>query len=157
MMDISTYICERGQLRSNGLLIPIDRFEGPVNDPLYIYGAVEISVQGKQLISRNVIDLIDQVWGYLINGVASIAAQKRFSTYFPDQPILLEMVVEKGNVLKMSIQSNRVFAVRIDKDEATTALLSAGLKFFERLRSIVPSKTSVYDSDIRRIKSLQDR
>ncbi|MEJ7596461.1 MAG: hypothetical protein WKG01_01020 [Kofleriaceae bacterium] len=82
MLSIASY------LKQGDELVPIAQFHGPIDDEDYIEGAIELTIDYKPLLTTAQVDYVDQLWAYLITGMAEEVAQgKPFSTLFPDCPI----------------------------------------------------------------------
>jgi hypothetical protein len=77
----------RTLLKADEEFIPVEEYVGRIADENYIEGALELTVGGKELLSRRHWDLVDQLWCYLARGVAKVSRGEAFSTYFPDSPI----------------------------------------------------------------------
>lgn len=60
-----------------------------VPDEDYIEGALRLWVGDEQIVGASDWDLIDQLWAYLVDGLADIGAGKPHRLRFPDQPIEL--------------------------------------------------------------------
>lgn len=106
MIHIQTYIMH------DDMFIPIADFHGMIKDRNYVPGSIELQVDGKVIIDRNVWDYISDLWPYLLHGIeALLDGQPEWETYYPDQPISLAFKV---------IANNRV-AITIDYSEKTSA------------------------------------
>src|SRR5947208_1561419 len=57
----------------------------------YIEGAIVIEYDGKFILDFIMWDLVDQLWTYLIRMIEDTLNTGCAETYFPDQPIKLEM------------------------------------------------------------------
>ncbi|WP_157738863.1 hypothetical protein [Labrenzia sp. VG12] len=73
-------------------------FNGPLDDPHYIDGAISLIIDGVELLGTELWDLVDQLWCYIANGLVEAAGGRTFSTYFPDQPLQISFTPLGDNV-----------------------------------------------------------
>src|SRR5579872_1274763 len=85
-------------------LVPIDEFEGPVVDPDYIEGAIDLTIDHKPILRRELVDYVDQLWAYLVDGLGEVVAGREFSTGYPDMPIDIVLLPQGSNV-NISVRS----------------------------------------------------
>src|SRR5258707_13642659 len=81
MIQTNIYVLTDGRYQ------PIATTRGPLPDPDYIDGILELSIDGHAIITRNALDLIDQLWAYIVDGAVELARGRSFKTGFSDQPI----------------------------------------------------------------------
>ena len=121
----------RSFMKVDGDLIPIEEFQGPIIDRLYIEGAIEMSVGRQTLLSRDMVDYIDQLWAYLVEGLGEVMVGREFSTCYPDMPLTI-VLRPQGDRVAIKVGSRA--EVSVMRNELCRALVSAGTVFFERLR-----------------------
>lgn len=135
-------------------LVPVEDFVGPVHDEDYIEGAIELSVDDKPVLTREMVDYPDQLWAYLIEGLEQIRAGREFSTYYPDMPVKI-VLQPQGEHVTISVDTRKkVFEASAGLDELCHALASAARTFFEQLGPLAPGNRSMYDGCITRLVSL---
>ncbi|ELY2739278.1 hypothetical protein SMC30_004358 [Cronobacter dublinensis] len=83
-------------------------------------------------------DYIDDLWSYLAEGLSIVSKGHAFKTYFPDQPIEVNLVPDKNTIL-VSVNCNAEVKVSVNKDDFLIAMAEHAKKFFEHLKLIVPS------------------
>ncbi len=83
MIEISTYVFTSPDYEL------VEALSKPPPDADYIKGVIELTIGGVEILTRRVWDLVDQLWAYMVNGVAEVAAGRSFLTRFPDQPLEL--------------------------------------------------------------------
>jgi hypothetical protein len=135
-------------------LVLIEDFTGPVRDEDYIDGAIELIVGDQPVLSREQVDLVDQLWSYLIEGLEEILAGREFSTGYPDMPV---RVVLRPNDKRVAIEvdaGERVAEATVTIDELRTAMLTAGTTFFERLRPHLTRTQHRCDRQLARLAAL---
>ena len=131
-------------------LVPIDEFEGPVVDPDYIEGAIDLTIDHKPILRRELVDYVDQLWAYLVDGLGEVVAGREFSTGYPDMPIDI-VLSPRGSNVSISVRSK---SHKWDADACTAvaelvdALVPAGTLFFERMCRLVPSHRVAYEQCI---------
>jgi hypothetical protein len=132
MIEISTY------LKHGEEFIPVEKFAGPLPDEDYIEGAIELSINGRSLLTREDWDCVDQLWAYLVDGLASIQIGKPFKTYFPDQPIEVSFTPEvRSERVKVQVTINKN---RVDASAGLSVFIMEmareARRFFERMQGI---------------------
>lgn len=155
MIKISTYL-KRGEE-----FFPLENFASSLLDEDYIEGAIELSIDGRSLLTRAEWDCIDQLWAYLVAGLASLQAGKPFKTYFPDQPIELAFSPDarSGRVkVQVTINRNRN---RVDVFTSLPVFIKelarAARFFFEQMQELLPKPTYArLLSEVSRLEKTQD-
>lgn len=122
-------------------------FTGPIKDPDYIEGALELFVNGIKLIDKSMYDYIDDLWSYLAEGLSIVSKGEAFKTYFPDQPIEVKLVPAKNNIL-IIVNCHSEVKVYVNKNEFLVAMAEHAKAFFEHLKRIVPSSYKSSDLSI---------
>jgi len=116
--------------------ISIKEFNGVLPDWDYIDGAIRLEINGQEIISLEMWDLIDQLWSYLINGIIEIEeGKKEFSATFPDQPLPFSYKVN-GPFIKITVDENKT---AVNYKEFVSAIVYYSKEFFKELLRIEPS------------------
>jgi hypothetical protein len=134
----------RTWMKADNGLITVEQFNGPIADENYIEGAIELSVEGKPILTREMVDYVDQLWAYLIRGLGEIGAGREFSTYYPDMPFEVVLRPRDGRVTITIDPSGGGATACVAIDELCAAMATAGTLFFERLRSLAPGNQAMY-------------
>jgi len=137
-------------------LVPVEEFTGPVLDEDYIEGAIELSVDRKPILVREMIDYVDQLWAYLIRGLGEVVAGREFSTNYPDMPlkIVLQPHGDRIRIMLRSRSGKWDADVSVVLDELLRAVISEGRVFFEKLRPFAPSNHASYDLSVADLTAL---
>ncbi|MEU8001040.1 hypothetical protein AB0B66_07750 [Catellatospora sp. NPDC049111] len=132
-------------LRSeDGTFLPVEEQVQPLSDSDYIEGAIEMNINGTEIIGRSEWDYVDQLWSYLASMVHSLRSEERAETHFPDQPVLLEFE-RLGRDLRISCRSGDVVRqARTSESELLDTLASAGRSFFANMSRLVPANAGSY-------------
>lgn len=109
-------------------------FNGKVQDPDYIEGAIELAVNGFTIIDRSMWDYVDQLWAYLTEGVVCVARGEDFKTFFPDQPIEMSFATQGDDVI-MAVTVHETVRVVIDRSEFISEMKNFAIDFFEDLKN----------------------
>ncbi|HIH2744423.1 hypothetical protein L3V59_25715 [Burkholderia aenigmatica] len=109
-------------------------FNGGIPDPEYVEGAVELSINGVEILTKAMWDCVDQLWAYLAEGVICVARGDDFKTYFPDQPIEISFSVRSGKVI-IAVIVHETVKVVVDQSEFVSGMKRLAVEFFEGLRS----------------------
>lgn len=113
-------------------------------DPDYIEGAIELNIDGIEIIGKREWDYVDQLWAYVATMSEKLRAEPRADTYFPDQPILLAFQRSGKRVLVTCKIGDEVRAANADFDELMSALKEAGSTFFSHMSRLVPTRAKSY-------------
>ena len=148
MLEIRTY------LKVSGGLECYKNFEGFVHDPSYVEGSIEVAYQDKILVSRTVVDLVDQIWGYIINGIEEISQGRSYMGYYPDMPARLSILLRKSCRIEFQVYDARL---NLDRNEFCRYVLGCGRDFFEKMIAINSSMSGVYENYIRKIDLLSNK
>ena len=153
MIDLSTYVFADRNYQ------PIAAARGPLADPDYIKGVIELSIDGQEIITRAEWDLVDQLWAYLVNGAGELAARRGFATRFPDQPIELLFTLDAdGDTVIVELRYpgiGRPATARVGRRELIDAIASAAEPVFGKLLEIAPTNRAGYESVLRQIEALK--
>ena len=123
----------------DGKLIPVEEFAGPLRDEDYIDGTIEMIVDHKPVLSRQQVDLVDQLWAYLIDGLAELIEGRAFTTYYPDMPVKVTMT-PKGRMVHVHVDYKLgVREATVPLDELRSAMIAAARTYFEHMKPYTPS------------------
>ncbi|MCW2255249.1 hypothetical protein M2263_001340 [Providencia alcalifaciens] len=130
MISINTFI------KINNDFIDIFDFDKKIKNNDYIDGAIELTINGKKLIDKSMYDYIDDLWSYLSEGLFVVSQGKEFKCYFPDQPIEVNFIPQKGNRILVSVNCHEEIKTSIDKSEFLHVMTEHAKKFFEKLEDL---------------------
>ena len=119
-------------------------FNGHIDNPDNIDGAIELSIYGKKLIDKSMWDYIDALWCYLSTGLSVVSNGEEFKTNFPDQPIEVKFkpIHNNHNILVSVKCSSSEAKIVVDKKAFLSAMSNHAKKFFEHLEIIEPNSES---------------
>src|SRR4051812_2498914 len=111
-------------LRSpNGAFVLIDACRERPSDVQYIEGAIELAVDGVPILTVTEWDYVDQLWSYISDMIRSLSDAGEATTYFPDQPIMLEFVRSSPGRLLVSCKIGKeVRRVNVEESQFLKAL-----------------------------------
>lgn len=135
-------------------LVSVQEFSGPVADQDYIEGAIELTISHKPMLTRDMVDYVDQLWAYLIRGLGEVLVGNEFSTYYPDMPIQI-IFRPQGRDVTVIVDPeewNRIASVPLDT--LVSAMASAGTIFFDKLSRYAPNNRARYDRNISQLATL---
>ncbi|WP_175822004.1 hypothetical protein [Burkholderia sp. BCC0419] len=127
MIEVITY------LKSEGGFVDFHSFDGKIQDPDYIEGAIELSVDGVVLLDKSMWDCVNQLWAYLAEGLVCVSRGEGFKTYFPDQPIEIKFAVHGASVV-FSVTVRETLKVVVDRFEFVSEMKRFAIEFFEDLK-----------------------
>lgn len=114
-------------------------------DPDYIEGAIELNIDGIEIIGKHEWDYVDQLWAYISTMSKKLREEQRADTYFPDQPILLAFQRKGKRVLVTSKIGDDVRTANADFDDLMSAIKNAGNAFFGHMERLVPTNAKSYE------------
>lgn len=140
----------------DGRLVPVNDATAHIEDVEYIRGVVMCRVNGKELLTKEMIDLVDQLWAYLTDGLERVSNGESFSCYFPDQPIKVLMEPLPNAMLRVSVQSRGSSEAVVRKDEFVAAMAQAGQSFFDALVGLAPGERVTYTPYMQTLRGLAE-
>lgn len=153
MIEISTYL-----RNSIGGFVAVDKIASYDGDSLYVEGALELTVNGVQLIDKSMWDYVDQLWAYLVQLVIEVRKAGRAEVLFPDQPICLSIErVGKSDLLVRCEAGDGKRVARVSEEEFSAAVERAAEGFFNSMLVLIPQNRHGYEYELQRTKSLRPR
>lgn len=140
---------------SDGVLVDFDQFQGGLGDTDYIDGAISLNINGVEIISTDMWDYVDELWGYIVKGVVKLAKKEASTTYFPDQPIKLSFEHLYGEVIKLSVECEGVTSAVLNQRELHDSLREHLYKVFEVMKKLAPENSEWYNEILHEVGSLQ--
>lgn len=145
----------RSFLQDDDTLIPIEEATKPPPDEDYIDGVVEMLVDGQPILGRDKVDLVDQLWAYLIQGLEQLSSGEDFSTFYPDMPLEVRMT-RRGTVISItSDDREKVNRATVELEDLRQAMLPAAETFFRRIRELTSEHDKLYAKYLDRIARLR--
>ena len=122
--------------------IAIEDFHGDIGDPIHIDGAIELTANGVQILSKQNWDFLDQLWTYLLQGLRAALQGDNFSCYFPDSPtaITFRPRQTEGDI-DFTVGPTTVLADR----QALTSILAEGAEDCFSHLALLIKDTHFYD------------
>lgn len=147
----------KSYVRVGNLFVNVVDVRRRADDEQYVYGCIEMTIHGKAIMTRAEVDLVDQLWSYIVN--LCVAADKGHSatTYFPDQPIEFALT-PRNATLDVSLRYPGVERkASIGTDEFIASVADSGVAFFEIMKRVTPSQSDVCEHEIARLRALRAR
>ena len=143
-------------LRVDGEFLSMSKCHEAVRDENYIEGAIEITIQQKEILSREHWDYVDQLWSYLLNGISEISEGHSFSTYLPDQPVEISFKVLDINKVEVQVNDNKTTtALVVQRDIFLKVMLEACRDFFQQLLVVAPGTKDLCKLALLQIEEIQ--
>lgn len=140
MIKVDTYIKEKNEF------ISINHYSGTVSDPMYVEGAIYLKVDEKEVLTLDLWDDVNWLWGYIVTGLEDLIEQSEWTTGFPDQPIDLTFRIDKYrkrmeielHIPKSEYTGNHpeIRKATANLDEFLTVVNDAGQNYFARISQI---------------------
>lgn len=144
----------KSYLRNKKKFIPFEEYENGINDSEYIEGAIELTINGVELINVDMWDYIDQLWAYIVNGLLEVSNGNDFKTYFPDQPIEMSFECLYGDIIKLTLMCNEETSVVVSKKSLINAIKEHLYQFFNVLSIKAPINADMYNELIDDLNSI---
>lgn len=122
----------------------------------YIDGAITIEYYNNFLMDFSLWDLVDQLWSYLINLVEDVVQSGYGMTYFPDQPVKIEMKVISKDLLLFTLDEGKIIREILPMQEFINALLKSAEIFFSHFMGYFERKID-FSYELNKIKTLQEK
>lgn len=130
MISINTFI------KLNDNFINIFDLKEKIKNKNYIEGAIELTINGKILIDKSMYDYIDELWSYISEGLFIVSQNEEFKCYFPDQPIAVNFIPQKGNRILVSITCHEEIKISINRYEFLHSMIEHAKLFFAKLEDL---------------------
>ncbi len=145
-------------LETKAGLVPVEQFTGPIADEYHVEGAIELTVDGTPLLSAGYVDYVDQLWHYLVKGLAEVGAGKRFDTNYPSSPIRVVFEPDvRRRLVVVAVNAGIPVRQAAPREEFMRAMCAAGRTFFERLQPLVQRARPAVDGVLQKIAALEAR
>lgn len=82
----------------------------------FINGAITIEYYNNLIMDFSLWDLVDQLWSYLIQLVEDLVQTGYGMTYFPDQPVKIEMKVVSKDLLLFVLNEGEIIRELLPRD-----------------------------------------
>lgn len=126
MILVKTYI------KSKNGFVKFNDYTEEFENLNYIEGAIELTINGVTLLTKEMWDYIVDLWAYIYDGIDNIRDKKPFETYFPDQHIKVSFIPIKESVY-VSVNCHFENKVKVDKKEFIHEMTKHAITFFEYL------------------------
>jgi hypothetical protein len=120
----------------------------------YLSGAILFKYGEQILLDVTLWDLVDQLWAYILNVLESLLRTGKGETYFPDQPVKLQINSISEDLVLYEIEANDHIKVVLPKRELVEALLRGADDFFQSMEKCFEEKCN-YEYEIEKIKTLR--
>ena len=132
MIKVDTYI------KDDNKFVPIEQYTGTVPDPMYVEGAIYLKINEREILTLDLWDDVNWLWGYIVTGFEDLSEQSEWTTSFPDQPIDLTFRLYKNrNRIEIEVTPSKGLVKAVAPlNEFLTAMNDAGQKYFTRISEI---------------------
>lgn len=136
MIEATTY------LFAGAALVPLDDVREPPKRLNYIEGAIELSIDGHPIFSKDEWDLVDQLWAYLVDAAQRIAAGEDVRMPFPDTPIVVTFTLDGArDAVTVALSYKNLSAPRCataPRAELVRRICELARGVFEKLSALAP-------------------
>lgn len=139
-------------------LVPIGSFQRQLSreEARYIYGAIELVLDGVPVLDRRFIDLVDQLWAYLVEMMERAESDGQARTFLPDSPTEIVLGADRRTGrATVEVRSRDPRRGSCGYAEFFTTMCAEARAFFQAMRRIAPG--DAYDETVRRLDGLQQR
>lgn len=99
-------------------------------------------------------DLVDQLWGYIMNLVDDVLQKSEGSVYFPDQPVKIILRQTSRDLLLFSVEGSVISSFVLPKNDFLIALVHGAEQFFACMTNTFGSDCD-YNYELERIGRLK--
>jgi hypothetical protein len=147
MIEIKSYLRDSG-----GRFTAVDSVTATPRDPLHVEGAVELTINGVQIMDTEMWDDVDQLWAYLSRMIPALREQGQASTFFPDQPIELTFRRQGKSRVLVTLEINgKTRTAATEERSLIEALRVHGSAFFNTMIRLLPDNKDVYEKSLARL------
>ncbi|WP_041819460.1 hypothetical protein [Heyndrickxia coagulans] len=120
----------------------------------YINGAITIQYYDQFIMDFSMWDLVDQLWSYFIKLVEDVLQTGYGTTFFPDQPIKIEMKNISQDKVLFRLAEGEIISVALPRQDFLITILKSAHMFFNKLMSSFDENVN-YSYEINKIKEIQ--
>ncbi len=151
MIEVKSYIGSIN-IESGKNFTLIGEYDGAIDDPRHIDGAIELIIDGKYLISQEQWDLVDLLWIYLVDGIESVIDGTDYSSSFPDSSVELSFKqTEFQDKIEMTVDDESIVC---DRQELINTLLDGAEYCLIEISRLINDR-NFYQVEIDKIQSLK--
>jgi hypothetical protein len=151
MIEVKSYIGSIN-IESGKKFTLVGDYDGAIDDPRHIDGAIELIIDGKYLISQEQWDLVDLLWLYIVDGIESVINGTDYSSSFPDSSVELSLKkTALPDKIEMTIDGQSIVC---DRQELINTLLNGAEYCLTKLSRLMNDR-SFYRSSIEKIQKLK--
>jgi hypothetical protein len=151
MIEVKSYIGSINIQRGENFTL-VGEYDGEIEDPRHIDGAIELIIDDKYLISQEQWDLVDLLWLYIVDGIESIIDGTDYSSSFPDLSVEFSLKkTEFTDKIEMTVDRQSTIC---DRQELINTLLNGAESCLTELSRIMDD-LDFYRSSIEKIKKLK--
>ena len=146
--------------RKDGSFQPVEEVTRRPSGPDYdIEGAVELTVNGTQLIGQQEWDYVVLLWASIINALEELCLTGAGRAGFPDQPLnLVFQWQDPQRVLVRYVEGRQELRrATAAREELLAALCAAGERFFARMAELRPKEAPKCQDERERLARLRER
>lgn len=137
-----------------GTLVPIDDWRSSLRGRSFIEGSMELTIGGTPLLTRNMWDDIDFMWGLLVNTLEELNAQGSATLQLSGFRLALKRV--RRDTLSVAVeQTAGRTAAGVEKRNFYAHMIGAGEHFFRRLEEL--EADGGFQGDLRRLEALRSQ
>lgn len=120
----------------------------------YLNGAIIIEYYNKIIMDFSLWDLVDQLWSYFTKLVEDVVQTGYGMTYFPDQPVKIEMKVISKDLLLFTLDDGKIMKELLPTQAFINALLKSAENCYSRFIACF-GKEIDFSHELNRIKTIQ--
>ena len=137
----------------DGAFVPVLEADPGDLDEYYLAGAIDLEINGTQIIDTEMWDYVDQLWAYICTMLQDLRSSGTSRTYFPDQPIELKFERLPSSLVLVSIEAgDDIRKVSVDEEGLVERLGCAAKEFFQDMNSLL--RQDRYSGELRKIDSI---
>jgi hypothetical protein len=151
MIEVKSYIGSIN-IESGKKFTLVGDYDGAIDDPRHIDGAIELIIDGKYLISQEQWDLVDLLWLYIVDGIESVIDGTDYSSSFPDSSVELSLKkTALPDKIEMTVDGQSIVS---NRQELINTLLNGAESCLTDLSRLMDDR-SFYRSSIEKIQKLK--
>nr|WP_218776217.1 hypothetical protein [Enterococcus sp. 4G2_DIV0659] len=126
-------------------------------DLFYVEGAICLKYIDEEILGQRHWDLVDQLWSYLVEMISIVLEKGQSETYFPDQPIKLEMNRIANNQISFSVESSEIKKWNVPEKDFFSIVLKSADEFFNFMINEFPETIDQYKNELIKIEDLMNK
>jgi hypothetical protein len=122
--------------------VPVEEYPDELPDKNYIQGAICCRISDRDILTTEHWDLVDQLWCYILEGLAKVEHGAEYNSSFPDQPLRLRFRPLSPHAVEITIGDD---VQRFSTESVVACLTQGAISFFGAMKRLAPEANDTWN------------